>query len=76
VVPVTQNAAGGVLQVVVVDVYEHEPPLQVPGEEYVRRAVPLAQSGAGGVVQFTPLHGSPMQALFEQPNWHVTSFGA
>jgi hypothetical protein len=70
-----QMAAGGVLQGNVCDGYVvQEPPLHVPGDEYVRRVVVLAQSAGGGEVQVTPWQGSPLQALPVQPNMHVESF--
>jgi hypothetical protein len=52
------------------------PPLQVPGDEYVRRVPMLKQSAGGGVVQVTPLHGSTLQVPLLHPNMHVTSVGA
>jgi hypothetical protein len=66
-VPDAQNAAGGVLHWIVVLEYVQLPPLQVPLAAYVRRAEPLAQSAAGGVVQLTPAQGSPMHAPLLQP---------
>jgi hypothetical protein len=52
------------------------PPLQVPDAAKVRRVVPFAQVAAGGMLQVTPAHGSPMQAPFEQPFAHVVSVDA
>lgn len=37
--------------------------------------VPLAQSAAGAVEQFTLAHGSPLQTPPLQPNGHVVSVG-
>ena len=68
-------AAGGALQVVSWKLYEHEPPLQLPGLPYTRRVVAFAQVVAGGVVQLTPAHGSGLQAPPAQPKEHVVSVG-
>jgi hypothetical protein len=54
----------------------HEPALQVPLAAYWRRAVPLAQSGGGGLLQLIPAHGSPMQAPLLQPLAQVVSVDA
>lgn len=51
------------------------PPLQVPGAEKERRWVVEGQSGAGGLLQETPLQGLALQALLAQPKGHVMSAG-
>jgi hypothetical protein len=67
-----QVAAGGVLHVGWVVGMVHTPPPQVPAV-YVRRVVPFAQSGEGGVLQLTPAQGSGLHCESLHPKGHVVS---
>lgn len=75
VVPFAQVVPGGELHVVSVKGKLQTPPEHEPAE-YVRTADALAHTGAGGVEQFTPWHGSGLHAPFAQPNWQPVSVGA
>jgi hypothetical protein len=52
------------------------PAEQVPGEAKVRRWVVVGQSGGGGLLHETPVHGFALQALLAQPKGQVVSVGA
>jgi hypothetical protein len=47
--------------------YEHVPALQVPGAWGTSSVVVSRQVGAGGLLQLTPAHGSPMHMPPAQP---------
>jgi hypothetical protein len=47
----------------------------VPGEAKVRRCVDDGQSGGGGLLHDTPLHGLALHALLAHPKVHGVSVG-
>lgn len=57
--------------------YAHAPALhEAPAATYAVRWVESEQYGAGGVLQLTPTHGSPLHLPDAQPSAHATSDGA
>lgn len=56
-------------------VYVQAPPEHDPGDRNVRRLTPSRQVAAGGALQATPAHGSPLQTPLAQPNPQVVSLG-
>lgn len=47
----------------------------MPGEAKVRRWVVVGQSGGGGLLHETPVHGFALQALLAHPKGQVVSVG-
>jgi hypothetical protein len=63
-------------QEMLIDAYEHEPLLHVPGELYDRSVMLSAHSGTGGWSHETPAQGSPAQAPSRQPLGQAVSLEA